>query len=840
MELPSPGAEERRRHLRSLAIHFAEHAEKDPTRVGLMLDTLEHPGLAGEFAEDVLSSMNFKRRYEGIPMHGMIRERIERAATVTSQLALRRLVDLGLESAETRPFAVAASRAIALQGLSQGELAWFGLRLGERAPEVSTSMWRLVLDGKNPERILHAAAKLLLQCGEEACPWIQPAIARVFASPEPSDRLDAARLSLECHFFEEEARRALLECLEATGQRYERDWNPRAALREVYRKGAVIFPKKEPLMAKLLLRADRIDFMAMHELCSRWPELGLQRLASWLEVEDAERLIPAVKLLARQEGYRETVRVALGRWLSSAPGYRLESLVSLVEKLGFFSTEMVERILVRCQAETSAFDAARRCLVFWMGMRPEIWALLRALEPTRRALFMYLLEARVPVTRDAVSFAVELALASSYWTPAEDALKSWCEQPDKVFDKEFDDEFDEEFGEETAQASNEAHDESAGESHSSAAETVRGWLREALDAQVPPNDLDNIHVFDDLAVLVPMPAQRRIEVLRRALDIDITVFEREHAGGLTPRYQQAYLVLRLLELGYRDERIPSVLETAVYECTERYSSDRFELASALLELQPVNERLRQFLIEEAIYPFGLYSLSKGVDVLRWQVGLSNTELVDVLIARLQTHTLESPTEAPALLDALEHLGCEPERRSALLLEFVSRCGAELPAATQLQLSTRPELSAETVAKLVLGVIASFGSYARDAAEQWLKRFASRQTAQQNEESVLWYSGSKYVALRLRLLEYLSQVDAPALLNQVLAELAAAPADTFLTLYRRAQKEETALTDSEWAQLMAWLTVRPDDAKATRLGKEWLNLMLWQTLEPTTIRTLLYS
>ncbi|WP_224361563.1 phosphorylase family protein [Hyalangium versicolor] len=815
LERPSPLSKEEELHLKVLERTVTKVAEKDPACMEFMLDTLQQPGMAAEFAEGVLYSMMFD---ENVPLQRALQKRFKRAAEY-SQHGLRRLVAMGLARSQTRPFALKASRSIALHELDPHELSWFALRIDSDVPEVSISMWRETLSGKNPKLLLLAAAKLLLLCPEKAHTWIQPAIERVLASPDPSDRLDAARLSLACGFLEQEAQATLLACLDSTAQDYQREHDTAATLNEVCRypsRHAFHFQEEPPLMVKLLLDWNwlRIDFIAMYAVYNQWPDLGLERLGAWLEGEDLERFICAVKFLSTRDDSLEAVRVALERRLGSAPSDQLERLIALVEEHGFFSTKMAEQVLARYHSELPPFDRIELSLMSWLNRRPELWSLIRRQEPERRAALMHLLDRNVPITRDAVSLLVERAFAHpEQWLSPVEVFKDWFDQPEM------------ELGEKQE------------EPHAELSEEFRGWLREALDELPLPHGFTALLVFDKLGSAGEVSLERRIEVLRHALDIDIASLESDDVSRSYLLHERARVGLRLVELGCRDERIGSVLESALRECTALYTYQRYRLAHALLKLRQVDKDLRELLIQEALSPFGSLSLSKEVEFLEKQVGLSHSELIEILIARLQSHTIGEPTQAPSLFGELERLGCEPERRASLLLDFVSRCGSELPDHTSLALADRPELSASSAAKLMLGALVP-RRYVREVTQQWLKRFAPEKARLKDTELFLLRDGSHDLSLRLKLLAHLSKVTKAEWLEQLLAELVATPSDTLLALYRRARGSGKPLTDTDWAELTSWLTVRPDDSHTTRLGKEWLNLALWQKEEPSTVSALL--
>ncbi|WPB76651.1 hypothetical protein KYC5002_47645 [Archangium violaceum] len=812
-EPASTGSENRREQLRGWNFYLTKLAAQDLSCVEPLLDFLEHPGLAGDTAGDIFHGL----LHTGQPVHGALQERLARAANGTSQLALRRLVRLGLDHEKTRRAAIEAFRSLDLHGLSQRQLTWFASLLGSQSLEDAIRAWRLVLDGEDLALVLEAATKLCLVCPQEANTWIPPALTRVFASPEPSDRLNAARLALAGGLLEEQALTALLGCIAMSGQKYARDWSINGALSRIHERTSDPSPEQDARLEEIFLRwsDSSLHLEAMHTLCRYRPETGMRQLAAWLDAEDEERFRCAVKLLATRGEYREAVRVALARHLDSALDRRLERLAALVEKHGFFSEEMVERLLARYPPGFPSFPEADGCLLTWLRAHPELWTWVLRQDPARRSLFTRFLHAHLPVTRDTVSFAgFAFEYATRWWTPAEMALERWCRPATRM-------------------------DEQRTEApHTPPPETVREWLREALDARATPEDLASIHLFDHLAALGELPTERRITVLRHALDLDRTTLESEEERRAF-LYSQAKAGCQLLDLGGQDERIPSLLEAAVYECTATDTAYRVQLARTLLTLRPADDALRRFLVHSTIDPSGLSFVDQELEVLEQQVKLSSTELLDVLSARLQTHTPRKPTEAPKLLDALERLGCAREQRAALLLDFVSRCGASLPADTKLELAARPELSDSDSAKVLLSIIAQPGRELREAAQQWLARFASQPIEPDDKQRWLLYTDSIYLWPKLVVLAKLSEVDDPVWLDTLLAGLAGAPTDGHLTRYRRA-REGDPLLDSDWAELSAWLSVGPADELTTRLAKQWLTLGLWRALEPSTLEPMLRS
>ncbi|HYO65892.1 MAG TPA: hypothetical protein VEU33_07415, partial [Archangium sp.] len=796
LEDPSTSSEERCEHLSRWHSRLAELASRDLSCLESLLDALGRPGQAGAAVTDTLS---FMLPPKNLPVRDAFRERLSREARGSDPVALRRLVYLCVRDEETRHAAIEASRALDLNSLSQWRLGWLALRMDADAPEDALRLWLRVLEGDDLELILQAATRLFHRYPEKARAWLPPALSRLLASSNPSNRLDAGSLALELGILEEKAHTALLSCLDPVGQEYATKWNTSFSLDE-YRYPVEPPRDGDPLKQPLLFRRGRVDFMAMHVLCHYRPDIGLPRLAEWLKDQEWERFSCAARLLAKRRDFRESVRVTLEHRLGSAPGTQLEHIMGLVEKCGLFSTAMVSQVIARHGAEDPSFSDVDQCLQWCLRAHPEIWALIRSQDPARRADFAHLIDRGVRINADTIAFAVELAFAHIHPSEVVSKLRSWCRTPQ--------------------------------------GEVVRGWLRQALEAQALPSDIPSLFLFDNLAAMGELPAERRIGVLRRVLDIELPAPEEEGRSSLLE--QQTTAGLRLLELGGHDERIASILEAAVYELQGLYNEELFQFASALLTLRPVDEALRKRLVKRVIRPWFSNSLAQELQVLEQQAGLSRPELIDVLIARLQALAPDTSSEIPTLLEALERLGCEQERRTTLLLELVSQRGATLPVYMRLTLAGRSELPASDAAKLLLSVIAESGWDVREAARLWLERFATRRAKPADEKLRLHHADSRYLSHRLQLLETLSPVDERAWLEQLLAELVGTPTDRVLALYRRARGDDPSLSPQEWTQLMDWLTLQPGDARTTQLGKQWLMLGLWQAQEPSTVTAVLNS
>ncbi|HEX5749492.1 MAG TPA: hypothetical protein VFZ09_24905 [Archangium sp.] len=774
-----------------------------------------------------------------------LRERLERGASSTNPFILFRLVTMGFRHDSTRRSALEASRALEPHQLSQAQLASLADWLQDaRAAEEATRLWQRVLEGDDPRRVLQAAGQLSWHHPEQARAWIQDPLVRVLDSPEDSLRLGAGHLALGCGILEEKAREALLGCIELS-EEYEQGENTRWLLLAIDRRalasglaGEARFERTDFL--------DRVDFEAMRVLCMYRPDACVQPLAAWLHAEEWERFTCGVRVLAARDDCREAVRAALLARLASAPDKQLEAITRLVSKYGLYSPGMEERVLERYDPASPSVYDVEPCLIWWLGACPELWSVLRQQPLDRRARLAHLVN-RTPVSRDSVLFAVDFAIASAHYEDSDRMLKrltEWCQPPSnqspereqdpEELSMDFLDSLEEEL----------PTDSSEEELPTDSSEVVRGWIREALDGQAPPTDIDTILMFDSLATLGRLPAERRIELLRPALALAPTVSaNEEHDNSWTLLDRKADVGLRLIGLKYQDEHLSPILEEAIHRAAKFHAARTYTLVNALLMLQPADAKLRQSLGRAAFAPWERLSLETMLDTLS-KAGASEQERIDVLISclGLDSHPRSDHSRwrfsAPDLFDALERLGCGLERRSALVREFLSTYGAKLSLATTLALAERARLSAPAIAKLLVGIIARGGWEAREAAERWLTDFAS-QSGHPGAGELRGLDDSRFLSLRLRSLARLSQVDDPGLLEMALAELAAATTPHLLSLYRRAQGGPP-LSEQEWAELMNLLTLAPNDERVTGLAKEWLTLRLWQKMERSTVDTLLNS
>lgn len=780
-----------------------------------LLNALDQPGLVGDVAADTLSRL----MEEHVPVREALRARIERVAKGTNPLDLFRLIGMGLEYEETRPAILEAIRGLDTRALTQQQLE----RLAERlyaadAEEDAARLWRLLLEGDNLELALQAAEALVARV-QEAHARLQPATLRILGSPEPSHRVDAARLALWCGFLEEQALEALFGCLELVGPPYKRGADNNMSWRFDDAHPTAFGPSEDRRFDELRPHGTpRIDFEAMHALCVYRPALGLPRLATWLEDDEVERFTRAVKLLAERSEYREPLRAALEHRVRSGPAEQLRPIASLVKAHGFCSMDMVELLLARYTPKQPGVRELEDCLSDWLREEPQVWSVLRRQPPERHRLFWRLAPQHLTRHPDAISLAVDFALSE----PGEASLqavyllKQGCspQSPDRV----------------------------------------RTWLREALEARTVPNELSSILLFEQLAALGGMTTDRRLEILRRVLTIDVASIATRHEQRMYLLQEQVDGVRRMLELGSRDERIQPLLESAVHTFAEHSSISTFVSVRALMKLRPIDEALRASVVRAVIAPDDPLEPNEMLDLLG-QVGLSREECIDVLIARLRADVRpswmktaeaaneERRAEAPAILDALEELGCPPERRTRLLLELLSQHAEDVTPELKLELAVRAELPELTAAKLLLDTIAHANDWKlREVVRPWLERFVSQRDTTKDEAHSWWlFRDSTYLPLRLGSLVKFSEVDDPELLETALAELATTPtpSEDFLELYHRAQTGDS-LSDAEWTRLLDTLRVGSGEDQATLLAKEWLTLRLWQGAEPRTVDTLLKS
>lgn len=770
-------------------------AMKDPSCAEDLLRALEQPGLVAHVAQAALHTLMEKHA----SVRELFRERLRSATTGVGPLGQFQLVRLGLEGEERYPEATELARTMDPSLLTLEQLDTLaGLLRSAGAMQDAARLWRLVLEGEELALVLEAIEALASWFPEEVATWIRPAVERLSGSPEPLHRREAARFALRYGFMEEEARTTLLDCL---------GLERAAAMRGGGR--LWLWRLDEPLLDELLLWRSRIDFEAMHAICGHWPELGLQRLALWLEDDEFERFSHAVKILEKEAAYRDRVCAALGKRLCSGPAEQLENVIHLVEEYGFYSESLVERFLTRYESEASSERQVSWCLGFWLSEHPELWAVFRRQAPERRVLLARWLSHPHRIVPDAVAFAVELVLAHAGTPQARSVMRQlqrWCEPP---------------------QAREAGLGSLEGRSPPGSPKKVRHWLRESLAHRDVSADLFALLEFDDLAALGRVRAEQRIERLRQALAIDTTSAEGEEAQ---PLYLQGLAARRLLELGDRDTRIPRVLEATVHLLARTRDFETFQFTNVLSTLQPADAALRNSLVHAMRdTPWGLH-FDRLPGLFDW-MGLSLEERIKVLSTRLNSEY--GRQEASDIFKALEGLGCPPERRATLLLDFMSTHEKELPVATKLALAARSELSATEQVKRVLG--AMMGARGRDldlVLKHWIGRFASKVVLDDRDHR-LSYRDSTYLSLRQRTLARISRVDDLALVERALFELVTTRTDDLRTLYGRARTRQD-LTPEEWSELLALLGLKPRDRDATRLAKEWLTLGLWRTLAPAEV------
>ncbi|MFP2903714.1 TIR domain-containing protein [Pyxidicoccus sp. 3LFB2] len=784
-------------------------AATDSTCVGLLLGALARPGLAGDVAEDALRHL----RADNALLRKALTERLEHAEAAMMPGELLRLVSLGLSHEDTKLAAITASRRLDPDGLTQEELYFLSWGLHDAGANEDAARWgRLMLDSENLKLVLQAAETLAIKWEHEgASDWIRSALPRLFASATPWIRLDAGRLAMECGILEQESLAVLQGCLELAGTPYDRE--PAFDL---------LWGDDEP-MAGLSSWPARIDFGAMHALCHYRPDIGLPRLAEWLEDAELARFSQAAGILAKRDDQRERVRLALEKRLRSGPEAQLHLLARAVEEHGFAPAAMFEQVLMRYISGQHAREV-RDCLMWWLSERPDLWPVIRQQEPiSRRSLFRNLLWREMRLHPDAIVLAVEVVLLQKpeIGRRMMHVLERWCRPPDPM-------EVERRL--------------SRGAPPLEPPEVVRGWLREALIEQVPPDDLRGLLWLDRLMELGEMPGAQRIAVLRRATALDLSTFLHSEEERILALDLQAVAARRLLALGGNDARTPHILEAAVHEFARDSMSSTFQAAKALLTLRPGDEALRHSLHQAVVMLEADISLDEVLAILA-QAGFSNAGCADVLIERLRApDALERhETETLEFLDALNRVeGVSEQRRAEVLIEFVSIHDSRLPDDLKVQLARRAELPDAIAAKLLLNVLAQRGGVSRGAGEQWLARFASTNVRAREAETFWWPLGpSDFVLSHLRWLDLLAGVDKPERMEELIAEVAAVPSGEFLALYRRS-RSNTELTMAEWNQLVDWLSVNVHDSQPQRFAKDWLTLRLWQVAEPSRLSALLRS
>ncbi len=792
-------------------------APRDLSCVEPLIRALEQPGLAGSTAESVLDSL----MREHASVRNAIRERLRQVEGGTPAREVLRLVTLGLSHKETQPLAIRASQLIDPHTLSQPKALWLAGRLHSAgAKEEAIRFWRSILDGTKAVRSLHAAAELAFHFSSEAGPWIQHAIALLIESPEPSLRVDAARLALVCGVHEERALEALTGCLELRGQHDDDHWRFVDELALMERR-AFDGPSDRKLLDEAIWKKTRIDFVAMRTLYLHRPERGVTWLERWLADEELGRFTFAVESLAVRGHSREAVSAALMARVSPAPDEQLEELLHLAYAQRASPPEVLERLLAR-HAAGHGSHTTRWALAHWLWRYPVLWAELRRQTPERIESLQFLLYNSPVVTRDTVALAVSSALAQEVGLGIEDLekiIRSWC-QPTEKAQEEF--------------------PPSSQQPEAASPEQLRDWLREELLLVTELDSIDACLRFDGLARLAELPPERRIQRLRRALEIDIIPTDHEYTHQRL-LYLQAAAALQLLKLGERHDRILPALQLAVRKLGMSWFWDSLPFASALLTLWPDDVTLKQFVLHHVIVK-GLRGGADRLLELLEQAQLSSDERITLICVCLGLKPLEAPPAyassgsaswrevAPSLFEALEKLGCQKERRAALLHDFVSAYGMDLPDHTRQVLLRRPELTPPDAAKLLVGVLASDHHLAdENVMQQWLERFASKrsQDAKRSQRAYLW--DLNFLSSRMESLAELSQVDEPELVERALAGLTGAPVGEFLPLYERV-RQHAQLSEEEWSRLLEHLALGPEEAKVPQVAKEWLTMRLWQALE----------
>ncbi|ATB32463.1 NACHT domain-containing protein [Melittangium boletus] len=781
----------------------------EPSSLEHVLEALGRPGLVGEVATDAL----FRLMREQSFAREAVRQRL--ALHSREGASLREVYGLLLwgsfDNEETVPAAIEACRVMSPHELTQGQMEWLAGRLHHAGAESDAArLWRLALDGSSVERVLEAAEALAVHFPQETREWIQPSIARVLEATDPSLRVDAARVALRCGFLEEKAHAVLMEALERAGHPYKR--TQRHLLLGASYESRVIAQGPEWNEALHDFRHEweepRVDAEAMHALCVYRPGMGIARLTAWLDDVEEARFRRAARFLAKREDTRDAVQAALTARLRTIDRSQLDALLHLAEGCGLQIPCLSEQVIARLNPARTRFDDDELFLYQWLQRFPDAWAIIRRQNPERRSAFTFLFQYRVPITRDAILFAVELAFEHVEDGIGQDALsfiEGWCK--------------------------------SRKEPSTPPPRTVRRWLRTALRHRTPPEGLHAILRFDRLAKAGRRLTGKRIEVLRRALSIDVTTAtsDPDHRQQLFDLQVEAACLLH--ELGGRDERLIPVVEAAVYAFAHVYPSESLRRARTLLSLRPPNDSIRSVLQHAVLWLPSHVDIKEALEVLE-QADMSAPRRIDILIERLHSFHHDSwLNEAPHHLEAMAALGHTPENITDLVIRLVSDHGAELSPWTLRALSEYPGLPKSTSTQLMLRALARDG---RTLGEQWLARFTSQGAKLGYRDRWPGPNGEAFLSLRLRGLAKLSRVDDPSLVEPVLAELAdASAADRLLALHRRALSSQS-LSECEWDELAGRLSIQPGDDSAALLAKEWLSLGLWRALELETIDRLIQS
>lgn len=780
-------------------ILLSELASKNLSCVPALLCALGESGLAGRSAEDALRQLT----RDHAAVRDALDERLRQTAEGLHPLELRRLIRLGLSLEAPRPQAIRASRELDPRCMSQLAATQIAeLLVSAHAKEDALRFLRSALEGPEPMYVLQAAAELAHAFQAEAGPWVQEALTRLLDAPEPSLRLAAARLALICGVHEERALQEVIRCLKQHEHLHESDWRFLNQL-DSLELDAFHGSTEHKVLAPFGARA-RIDLLAMRTLRLHRPAQGVTWLERWLGDEKLQRFTYAVNSLAAGGHSREAVAAALLERVRTAPDKQLERLVELAHQQSVPRSEVLERLLVRVESEHEP-DSAHRGLHSWLQHHPDLWAELRRLPPKRLWKLRFLFFNSPVVTQDTVACAVDAILTEpDYWSQRNLAqtIAGWC-QP-----REGDD------------PKPSPHD-------------VRGWLQEHLLKKALPRTLEGMWHFDRLAELAKLSPEPRLQVLTSALAIELAPTEKDVEWFLG---LQADCAIRMLMLGGKHDRLIPILQRAVRGLLRSWYFGISAFANALLTSWPDDEALRQFVLHTVIVEDTLLSGDELLKLLE-HARLPAEERITVLCLCLGLRPREAPPayapsaspawreRASSLFAALEKLGCGRERLAALLHEFVSAHGPELPVATQLALLKRTELTAASAAKLLVGVLTEMHYDEVPPEQQWRARFASKRRASGERERWEPHLSPSSLSAHLYWLAEFSQADEPEPVEQALCELT----NVDLSLYRQA-RQRNALVDAQWSQLLKQLALAPDEPKTSQFAKEWLLMSLWRTWE----------
>lgn len=795
-------------------------AVADPACLVLLLDALEHQGLIGLLAARTVSGLVDSHP----PMLEAFRERMERAMRGSNRRELISLLQPLLWSDKLAPLVTETIRAIEPEGLPQSTLAWLARHVDSKeARGDAIRLWRLVLEGEDMDLLLEAAVTLSYLAPEDSGAWVQPAVARVLSSPEPSQRVDAGLLALWHGLLEDQAIAVLLDCLELTDQPYESQTGALYLLKHE-RPRASSGRTHDMEIQEQIWPAQQIDLTAMESLCVLCPEIGLKRLVGWLHGSDMRRLMIAAKCLATRIEYREVVRSALVRRLGSDPLEQFVWFEPLIAEHDLYSADMTEQVLSRLLAGKPPDMWTIDRLAQWLRWHPDGLSVVRAHGLARYDVSAQLLY-QLPASLELVSFAIDVALTQARARDynehdgAVGALQRLCQAEDEEDKRE--------------------------KAPPADPSEVRRWLREALAEHTGADELAVMLTYDQLAEIGEVPLEQRAESLRRALAADVAAAEPD-----LQMYQlslQVLAVFRLQKMGAHDDRMLPVLERAVRIPWVGHYGWRLDIGRAVLALRPADAELRRFLVQTALEPYLWGSIAEVLELLA-EVGLSVDERVEVLIARLgvgvrpewlgdlAAGAIRMET-TPAVIGALKGLGLAPERLDDLLHQMTFTHAAQLDARTKLKL-VRRAASPVLAARLLLSVIAE-GTEIKSAAEQWYARYAAEGKQMKSEDDRWSYRALESIALRLHLLDKLSSAGDPARMQEIFIELASAPTEWHVHLYSRACAGDV-LSDAEWGELVAWLTASPEERPEGVLAKEWVLLGLWKQVEPHRAGALLRS